>query len=143
MHAQNIIDNGNKDQIDVIKSETKNYFGSVPHLVDDFPLSVYAYRLYGHIVRRAGDHRGVCFESVRNMADHCRISIGSVSKAKKELAASGFIKIKSVQGQNNDFPHDEITLIDLMPLNVEFYGNKSAEEREEIIKEWRRGIKKI
>ena len=125
-----------EEREDEIKSEVRAYFSIIPHVVDDLPLSVFAYRLYGHIVRRAGEH-GVCFESVRNMAEHCMVSIGTIVRAKKELDKAGLIRIKSVQGQNGRFSHDEITLVDIMPSNVEFYSNRTPEERSQMIEYWK------
>lgn len=128
--------NNIEEREDEIKSEIKGYFSIIPHVIDDYPLSVFAYRLYGHIVRRAGEH-GSCFESVRNMAKHCRVSIGTIVRAKKELNKAGVIRIKSVQGQNGRFSHDEITLVDIMLINVDFYSNKTPEERSRIIELWK------
>lgn len=80
----------------------KNYFNPqglpfsmIPHIIDDLGLSVYAYRLYGRILRRAGVlENGICFESTENLAAACKMSTGMVSKAKKELVKEGLITIE-------------------------------------------------
>ena len=122
---------------EIINNPNINYFSAIPNIVDDFPLSVYAYRLYGHIVRRAGQGKnGRCFESVRSMANHCGISVGSVVKAKTELERAHAITRKRIEGQNGNFDHDEITLVDIWENNIQ-WSKISQEERDQQIAKWR------
>lgn len=52
----------------------------IPSWYDEYGLSIFEWRVYGHIVRRAGTS-GVCWESVTNIADMCMISRNSTLKA--------------------------------------------------------------
>lgn len=57
-------------------TETKpdhHYRAEIPNCVDDAGLDCYEYRVYGHIKRMASDD-GICFQSVKNIALHCKIS---------------------------------------------------------------------
>jgi hypothetical protein len=65
--------------------ERRKYRTEIPNIVDDLGLSVYAYRLYGHIRRVAGE-TGECFQSTPTLAKACGMSAGKISDAKKELA---------------------------------------------------------
>lgn len=100
------------------------YRTEIPNLLDDSNLSPSAYRLYGHIKRVAGD-KGVCRDSTRQMAVHCRMSIGMVSEARKDLLDRGLI---NVAGRG---PHglDIIEVTDVWPKNYEKYNQSSQYER--------------
>jgi len=50
-----------------------DYGAFIPKELDDYPLLDYEFRIYGHVVRRIGVHG--CFESHRNMAEHCRMRL--------------------------------------------------------------------
>jgi hypothetical protein len=100
------------------KSTLHHYRIELPNLIDDMELSVYAFRLYAHLKRRAGDD-GVCYEGTRGIAAACRMSVGQVTKAKAELVAAGVIErsSKSVRGGQVD----SITMVDLWPQNFRAY----------------------
>jgi len=66
----------------------KSHFTIVPNLYDDAKLSVYEFRLLLHY-RRVGD----CFEATRTTAKKCCMSLGSVVKARKSLASTGWIRL--------------------------------------------------
>ncbi len=63
----------------------------VPSFLDDYGLNPQEYRLYGHIVRRAG--KDGCFESIPNMATICLMNEKTVRKTLQILIAARFIKI--------------------------------------------------
>lgn len=86
----------------------------LPVLVDDAGLSPYAFRLYAHIKRVAGDDK-TCYQGTRTMADVCRMSLGQVSRAKAELVAAGLITLakKSTRGGLVD----EIRVVDVWEAN--------------------------
>lgn len=137
------MDNNNKPDEIIDDSEfVASYFSQIPHLVDDIGISVYAYRLYGHIVRRVGAAgAGKCFESVRNMANNCNMSLGTVVKAKKELVTWELIHIKKVFTPNNKYSHDEIYLGNIWDKNRK-YCELDRSIREEIMADWREGKKR-
>ena len=105
----------------------RSHFSMVPHLVDDLNLDPYAFRLYVHIVRRAGDG-GTCFESTDNLAEHCKMSAGQVSKAKQELKEAGLINIGWGSGPGGK--HHVITLVDVWARNSEHFAEKERSQSE-------------
>ena len=77
-------------------------------------LSVYAYRLYGRIKRRAGDD-GVCDEGTKSLAAGCGMSMGAVSKAKKELEKRGLVVVRP--GDQKKSESDRIRVVDVWAEN--------------------------
>jgi hypothetical protein len=102
-----------------------HYRIELPNLIDDMDMSVYAFRLYAHLKRRAGDH-GDCWEGTRKLAASCRMSLGQVSKAKKELIDLGLITITKRDTPSG--PGDEISIIDIWPKNFDTF-KRSPHER--------------
>ena len=104
-----------------------NYYSQIPNLVDDMNLSVYAYRLYGHLKRVAGED-GLCWQSTQTLAESCGMSVGSISKYKKELVDRKLIKIEKKSGDNGAY--DEITITDIWLKNMSAYsgGSSSGEQ---------------
>lgn len=98
----------------------RNFFAMIPHLVDDSELSVYAYRLYGHIKRRAGEERS-CTESARNMAEKCQMSTAMVNRAKKELEQAGLIRIVYVKNPSGGRAFHRIKPLDIWAENEAHY----------------------
>src|SRR6266481_4364218 len=66
-------------------SDLRRYRTELPNLIDDLGLSMVAYRLYGHYKRVCGTD-GLCWQSARTIAGHCKMSVGSVVNARKQLA---------------------------------------------------------
>ncbi|MDP9487326.1 MAG: helix-turn-helix domain-containing protein, partial [Actinomycetota bacterium] len=92
----------------------RDYRTEIPNLIDEMGLSVYAYRLYGRIKRRAGD-TGVCDEGTKSLATGCGMSAGTVSKAKKELEKRGLISIRP--GDQKKGETDKIRVVDVWEEN--------------------------
>lgn len=90
----------------------------IPVLIDDAGLSPYAFRLYAHIKRKAGDD-GSCYEGTRTIAEVCRMSVGQVSKAKAELRAAGLVTFEKRMTKGGLV--DEIRVTDVWPQNYERY----------------------
>lgn len=105
------------------KSTLHRYRIELPIMLDDMDLSVYAFRLYIHMKRRAGDD-GSCWEGSRALAKACHMSLGQVAKAKKELKDKGLITIEKYKTKTGD--GDNISVVDLWPKNFETYAK--AEE---------------
>lgn len=61
------------------------FFTMLPNIVDDLPISAFAFRLYAHLRRVAGA-RGVCWQSSRTLAAKTGMALGMVTKSKRELA---------------------------------------------------------
>ncbi|NWF65616.1 MAG: hypothetical protein HXY38_15070, partial [Chloroflexi bacterium] len=100
------------------------YFHIMLNIADD-ELDVYQYRLLGHYRRVCGDNSdGACWEGTRTTAARCKMSIGKVSKTRRELERLGYIKIESR-------PDDtlRITLVDRMADNVARYFLRLSSEQ--------------
>lgn len=103
-------------------SDLRRYRTELPNLIDDIGLSVYAYRLYGHFKRVCGaSPDGRCWQNTRTLAEHCRMSVGQVSKAKQELIAYGLISIDK-QPHPTKPASDVVTLVDIWMVNMMAYA---------------------
>jgi hypothetical protein len=98
--------------------EEKNYFMMIPNIVDDMGLSVYAFRLYAHLKRVAGDN-GICWQSGETLAKNCGMSTGKITECKTELVNAGLIKIQMKTGSNGNY--SEITITNIWLKNAETY----------------------
>ncbi|MBE9038180.1 helix-turn-helix domain-containing protein [aff. Roholtiella sp. LEGE 12411] len=67
--------------------------------LDDYGLNPYEFRVYAHIARRAG-HLGA-FESIKNMAQFCRMSEGKVKQALRQLIHYGLVSRESRVGTSS------------------------------------------
>lgn len=65
------------------------YRAEIPNIVDEMDLSVYAYRVFGHLKRLADENKPM--PGTRAIAEHCNIAIGSVIGARRELITAGLI----------------------------------------------------
>lgn len=97
------------------------YFSMILHMADD-DLGPYEYRLLGHYVRVCGSG-GECWESTRTTAEKTKMSVGMVSKARKELERLGYIKV----AENSQHKTMTIIVVDRMAENSSRYGSKPAE----------------
>lgn len=97
---------------------SRAYRVEIPMLVDDAGLSVYAFRLYAHIKRVAGD-TGTCWESTRTLAERCGMSVGQVSKARNELVEGGWVTqgLRHVRGGSVI----ELSIVDKWAMNEQTY----------------------
>jgi DNA-binding transcriptional MocR family regulator len=96
------------------------YFTVIPNMLDDMGLSVYAFRLYAHIKRVAGEN-GKCFQSTATLADECDISINTVTKVKQELLERGLISIVP-KNVGRGKPLHVITVVDIWNENMQKYA---------------------
>jgi hypothetical protein len=102
------------------------YRTEIPNIIDDMDLSPYAFRLYVHIKRRAGDH-GVCFENSSNLAKSCHMSEGEVSKCKKELKGQGLISIVSKGNAHFGKRNHHVQIINIWEKNQNKYQKSPGE----------------
>lgn len=106
------------NEIHEIRDESPhNHFTSIPNIVDDMHLSPYAFRLYSHFKRVAGDF-GACWQSSNTLAIACNMSTGMISKAKHELADTNppLIRIQKKTKPGGDWYH-EIKITDIWTIN--------------------------
>ncbi len=100
----------------------------LPNILDDMDLSPYAFRLYVRFKRRVNQNRdgstkGSAYDSTKNLAITCKMSMGQVTKAKRELVAAGLIRIVKVQGKHGEWAKDHVTIVDIWTANKSFYAN--------------------
>lgn len=95
--------------------QSHKYRIETPNVIDDMDFSVYAFRLYARIKRVAGD-RGYCREGTRELAERCRMSPASVSRAKAELLEAGLITVVTFKGG------DEIRVVNIWGRNYETFA---------------------
>jgi hypothetical protein len=107
-------------------ADLRKYRIELPNLIDDMDLSVYAFRLYVHLRRRAGAAAdGYCAESQRELATACKMSRGAVQDALEELMKAELICVeKSKYGKSSP---DRITLSDLWARNYKTFSGQSVD----------------
>ena len=108
----------------------RDHFTMLPNLVDELDLDPYAYRLYAHVRRVAGEAGGACWQSTVTLAQRCRMSRGKVVEAKRVLVALGLIHIDKRPGPGG--LHDHITLVDIWARNRAHFagGGPASEDRQ-------------
>jgi hypothetical protein len=108
----------------------RKWFASIPNIVEEMNLNPYEYRLYAHFKKVVGEvAAGVCWKSTKTLAKECRMSAGSVSKAKKTLVEKGLIIIKYIPNSGHD-SHD-ITIVDIWKQNYERYLELKAPKEDQ------------
>lgn len=106
----------------LLVNQTHRYFFMTPNLIDDMGLSVYAFRLYSHILRVTGNGgNGTCWQSTQTLATHCKMSPGSVSSAKTELKNADLIKITEETNPNGGRKYHRVSIVDIWEKNAEHY----------------------
>lgn len=103
----------------------RTHFIMLPNVIDDMGLSPYAFRLYCHLRRVAGES-GACWQSTATLAAHCGISAGSISQAKKDLTDKGLISIDEKSGAGGIYHH--ITITDVWERNHQHYQPESVHQ---------------
>ncbi|KPL72233.1 hypothetical protein ADN00_15550 [Ornatilinea apprima] len=91
------------------------YYFEIPNMVDDLELSPYAFRLYAHLKRVAGEN-GASWQSNSTLAKVCKMSAGSVVNAKRELQDAGLIVVTLETTKDNNRYHN-ITIVDIWANN--------------------------
>jgi DNA-binding transcriptional regulator GbsR (MarR family) len=71
--------------------------------VDDYGLSVYEFRAYMRIVRRASGGRSSCTESLENMANACQMSRPTMVRAIRTLIQCGMIRREAKAGETSTY----------------------------------------
>jgi hypothetical protein len=104
---------------------TKKFYTEIPNILDDLDLSPYAYRVYGHLKRETGTNGGCIVRTTRQIAERCKMSIGKVVQAKKELVQAGLIDIRQLVNQRG--APAEIAIVDIWSRNSAFYEKRKNE----------------
>lgn len=100
-----------------------HYRTEIPNLIDDMQLAPLTHRLYVHLKRTAGDG-GVCIRGVRSMAKHCRMSLGSVVKARRDLEVHGLITVRAREKTDKSRARGgyHITINDIWAANMTHFA---------------------
>lgn len=106
-------------------AQRRTHFTQIPNMIDDLGLDPYAHRLYVHLKRVAGDE-GASWQSTKTLAQHCCMSAGSVSKAKKVLVSHGLITVE--KKTYNGTKYDHIEIVDIWAKNAAKYEVGSLSE---------------
>lgn len=85
-----------------MSSNLKSFLVEIPEAMFNKDLTPFAFTLYFHIKVVAIRNGGICSETTREMATHCRMSTGKISDTKKELVEAGLIEIRKGKGQKVD-----------------------------------------
>jgi hypothetical protein len=111
-----------QDHIYEIRDEAtpRDFFSQIPNLVDIMELSPYAYRLYGHLRKVAGES-GRCWQSTKTLAKACDMSMGKVSASKVELenVYPPLIRVESKSFDRGQY--HEIAITDIWDINHGFW----------------------
>lgn len=107
--------------------DPRKYFTMIPNIIDDLDLSPYAFRLYVHLKRVAGDN-GTCYQTQETLAAACKMSEGSISNAKKELVAAGLISITE-EPSNAGRPNHHIEITDVWEINANNFQRSPDEQQ--------------
>lgn len=78
----------------------------IPSLVDDLSISVFAFRVYAHLIRLSGQGRS---ESICEMSKSCGIGQAEVTLSLSELSNWGLIELKGMNSITI-LPITEVTL---------------------------------
>ena len=108
------------------EGDSRKYYTTIPNIIDDMDLSVYAYRLYGHLKRVAGD-KGQCWQSTETLAKACGMGWATVSRAKTELVSKELIIIEQVKNPQGGKDFHNITITDVWENNTIKYATSTQE----------------
>ena len=95
-------------------------FTSIPLIYDDAKLTVYEHRLICHY-QRLGDG----YEGIRTTAKRCHMSTNSVTKARNDLEAKGWINTGE-----NDKGTVQVDVVDVWALDTAIYGGAISRPHE-------------
>jgi len=120
LHEENIENNVREEK------KTRWQFWQTPNIVDDFDLSVYAFRLYQHFERVCGSKDGSSWQNTKTLSLYCGMSTGMVSNAKKELAEHNppLIRIEFKKKPNDFGYYHDITILDVWEMNEKHFNKE-------------------
>ncbi|MBC7933159.1 MAG: helix-turn-helix domain-containing protein [Rubrivivax sp.] len=112
----------------------RSHFTMLPNIVLTLGLSPYALALYVHLRKVTGESvRGVCFKKTATLASELKMSAGSISAAKKELAkphpslrGKALITIAEQKNRGGGKPRHHITLADIWAENFTAFVKPEA-----------------
>jgi DNA-binding MarR family transcriptional regulator len=115
-----------KEQLITEEASERRYYTMIPNMIDDMGLSPFAYRLYGHFRRVAGEAGG-CWQSVTTLAAICQMSRGMVSRCRQELEEAGLINVTRTDNPHGGRDYITVTVKDIWLLNTMKYASSPHE----------------
>ena len=108
----------------------RKYFTMLPNILDDSDLTPHAFRLLVHYYRVCGGYNS-CYEGVRVTAKRTHMSVGTVSKCRRDLEKAGWVRLRSEQYKNRPSPTLVVSLTDRWKENLMAYETvvKQAKKR--------------
>ena len=107
------------------QSGDRKYFTQIPNCIDDMNLSSFAFRLYVHLKRVAGED-GACWQSQVTLSEKCHMSTAAISRAKRELEEEGLITIVLTRGVHGGKDFHTITINDIWLRNITAYSSQGT-----------------
>ena len=105
----------------------RSHFTMIPNIVDDMDLDPFAFRLYAHFRRVAGEN-GRCWQGTNTLAVACHMSAGQVSESKATLVSQGLIRIDPMPNPGGGSPRHRIAILDIWAKNAAKYQAPSRHE---------------
>lgn len=110
----------------------RKYFAQIPNIIDSMNLSVYAFRLYVHLKRVAGEN-GYCNESLLTLKQKLKISQNTIIKARRELeeprdelGGKSLIVSETKYNTTGEKGYTYILINDIWPENIRFCEQMNA-----------------
>ncbi len=113
-----------KTKIVETRPKEPRHFARIPRMINETKMSVYAYRLYGHIKQLVGDS-GHCWQTLKTLTKKCNMSMTSVIKARNELESLGFITVSRIPREVKGGYYFVVTPVWLWEENNERYDKNS------------------
>lgn len=125
--------------------DSRKYFAQIPNILDHIDLSVYAFRLYVHLKRVAGEY-GYCNESLLTLKDKLKLSENTIVAARRELemprdelGGKSLITSETQPNRPGEKGYTMIVINDIWPDNIKFCEMKNA-SRDEVLHLTPRGV---
>ena len=111
----------------------RKYFTMLPNILDDSDLTPHAFRLLVHYYRVCGGYNS-CYEGVRVTAKRTPMSVGTVSKCRRDLEKAGWVRLRSEQYKNRPSPTLVVSLTDRWKENVMAYETVVKQAKKKVAK---------
>lgn len=109
----------------------------IPNCLDDAELDPHEFRVYLHIKRICGEDGGKCFQSHKNMADHCKMSERKLQMCLKNLCKVNEklqmpLLRKQERKKKDGSPDTSLyTVINIWNVNTKLYSKENNTEKKE------------
>jgi len=129
MNENNFYTSGSGSSSDMLirdAGDIRKYYYQIQNIVDDMHLDPFAFRLYSHFKRVAGE-KSTCYQSTNTLATACDMSMGMVSKARNKLLELKLIEITTRKSPHGVKELIVVTICDLWTNNIQHYTTSHSE----------------